>query len=91
MFKVSNKDTRTTSSAKAKATTRYVTVSNINIMIIIIKIKILTRMIVTKVNIVTNNIEDISMSVNIITLRMLKNVNAIDHIHCSKQSFRYSS
>ena len=62
MFKVNNKDTRTTSLAKAKATTRYVTVSNINIMIII-KIKILTRMIVTKINIVTDNIGDILMSI----------------------------
>ena len=62
MFKVNNKGTRTTSLAKAKATTRHVTVSNINIMIII-KIKILTRMIVTKINIVTDNIGDILMSI----------------------------
>ena len=60
-------------------------------MIIIIKIKILTKMIVTKINIATDNIEHILISINVITVRMLKNVNVIDCIHCSKKSFTDSS
>ena len=48
-------------------------------------------MIVTKINIATDNIEHILISINVITVRMLKNVNVIDCIHCSKKSFTDSS
>ena len=47
-------------------------------------ITIILTMIITKINIVDDNIKDILISVNVMTLRILKSVDIIDLIHCLK-------
>ena len=50
-------------------------------MVIII---IILTMIITKIKIVDDNIKDILMSVNVMTLRILKSVDIINLMHCLK-------
>ena len=47
-------------------------------------ITIILTMIITKIKIVDDNIKDLLISVNVMTLRILKSVDIINLIHCLK-------